>query len=726
MVDMGNFMKTPRPRPHNFGWQLALIAAPVLILSGIALYSLRQDRAAVEQEARDRAQSLVSILGSQWRESVQKDITAFLSDYFLAKYVPVALAWPEAIDNAKPGDIGGIQLRVERARANPLLDSVPQIHCRFSDGRMETPIGYPPLPFPPDWIRALSPTQTNLLKDLETTLYVHPDPAAAARVLATMRTSHAPESALASAELEILKLRARQGAIENLSTRLTDFARRYPDATSASGTSLADLALIQALKSGASDAALRQEVFRRLMRQPSFLTPEIIVAAKQLGSQTVQALESTWKIQEEARTLLALVQKTPADPSRNIMDIWLQHNDQLVLAQRSIDEFNRNSSIKFIPGRVLEHAFLNALELTRTQIPSYLVPEVEIAGKSWPVTPHGMDLSKTNKEDIKLASWSVGFTAFPDRYKALDTRDKNLMQLAPPGDFSTVFTLNLKLTRPDLLYSSYQRRLWYGAALILAAVAAAGIGIWNAWKGFRQQLQLAEMTSNFVSSVSHELRAPLASMRLMTESLDRGRIEDEQKVKSYYRLLVQECCRLSSLVENVLDFSRIHQGRKRYEFDSIDGIALIRQTIQAMEPVAVERDISLSFQPGPGLDCQPEWDAPAVQQAVVNLIDNAIKHSPAGSVIRVGFEMIDGQKARIIVEDRGPGIKMEDRERIFEPFHRLGSELRRETRGIGIGLSIVKHVAEAHGGRVFVESTPGQGSRFTLELPLTPGNAEQP
>jgi len=92
----------------------------------------------------------------------------------------------------------------------------------------------------------------------------------------------------------------------------------------------------------------------------------------------------------------------------------------------------------------------------------------------------------------------------------------------------------------------------------------------------------------------------------------------------------------------------------------------------------------------------------------------------------VGFEMIDGQKARIIVEDRGPGIKMEDRERIFEPFHRLGSELRRETRGIGIGLSIVKHVAEAHGGRVFVESTPGQGSRFTLELPLTPGNAEQP
>ena len=290
---------------------------------------------------------------------------------------------------------------------------------------------------------------------------------------------------------------------------------------------------------------------------------------------------------------------------------------------------------------------------------------------------------------------------------------------------STTVTLNLRLAQPNLLYASYRRRIWYTAALILAAAVAAWIGILNAWKGYRRQVRLAEMTSNFVSSVSHELRAPLASMRLMSESLDRGVVENERKRKDYYRLISQECRRLADLVENVLDFSRIRQGRKQYDFEPVDGLALVRETVRMMEPVAKEHNLTLSFKSGASPDIQPEWDGPAVQQAVVNLLDNAVKHSPEGSTVKVGLEMNENQKIQIDFEDQGPGVSIEEQERIFDEFYRIGLELRRETRGIGIGLSIVKHVAEAHGGRVFLESVPGQGSRFILELPLIPPGVKQ-
>lgn len=729
MVDTGNFMRQHGHRPLHFAWQLVLIAAPVLLLAVIALYSLRKDRTAVEQDARDRAQTLASTLGSQWQESIRKDVETFLNDYYLAYYVPVALAWPKANGLSKLEDASAVRRLVERARTNPLLHSVPQIQCRISNSRVETPVEYPPLPAPPDWIYTLSSAQTDLLGNLEVALLLRRNQAVAGQVLAKMKAADIPKSALANAEFGILMLEATQGTVANMPAKLIDLARKYPESSSPSGTPLADLELIQALRSesfGASKETLKQEVFRRITQYPSFLTPEIIAASKPLDPEIVQALEIIWQTHEEARAALNIAMKIPPDPSLNISEMWVQSNNRLIFVQRNTQDSNHKYSATLIPGRVLEQAFLNARETTRNQIPSYISPEVEIAGRSWQVVPGGLESPESIQEVLVLASWMGKFNAILDRNTALDIGNEGIKDLIPPDSFSTSFTLNLRLTQPDLLYASYQRRLWYAAALILAAAAAAWIGIINAWKGYRRQLQLVEMTSNFVSSVSHELRAPLASMRLMAESLDRGKVENEKKRKDYFRLIVQECRRLSGLVENVLDFSRIRQGRKRYEFEPIDGPALIRETVRMMEPVANERNLTISFQTDADLDIQPEWDGLAVQQAVINLMDNAIKHSPAGSVIKVGLEMTNEQKIQITIEDRGPGIRKEEQEHIFDSFYRLGSELRRETKGIGIGLSIVKHVAEAHGGRVFLESTVGQGSRFIMELPLIPPTERQP
>src|SRR5205807_6683758 len=132
-------------------------------------------------------------------------------------------------------------------------------------------------------------------------------------------------------------------------------------------------------------------------------------------------------------------------------------------------------------------------------------------------------------------------------------------------------------------------------------------------------------------SVSHELRAPIASVRLLAESLERGTVQETGKQKEYFRFIGQECRRLSALIENVLDFSRIEQGRKQYEFEPTDLVALTQETVKGMETYAAERQIKLVLaipeaQPIGGASLL--LDGKAIQQALVNLVDNAIKHSP--------------------------------------------------------------------------------------------------
>ncbi len=308
---------------------------------------------------------------------------------------------------------------------------------------------------------------------------------------------------------------------------------------------------------------------------------------------------------------------------------------------------------------------------------------------------------------------------------------------------------NVHLASPQMLFAAQRERTFLFSLLIGASTVAALIGFFSARRAFYRQQRLVEMKSNFVSSVSHELRAPIASVRLMAEGLEHGRIQEPAKQNEYFRFIVQECRRLSSMIENVLDFSRIEDGRKQYEFEPTDLRALVAQTANLMMTQAAEKQIRLEAVVT-GEPVTPEVDGRAIQQALVNLLDNALKHSPNGSIIRIGLEFPPGGKCSttpthlepqpeqdgepvtgqthpapllLWVEDSGDGIPPEEHERIFERFYRCGSELRRETQGVGIGLSIVKHIVEAHGGRVLVRSAVGQGSRFTIELLPKPCHA---
>jgi signal transduction histidine kinase len=199
----------------------------------------------------------------------------------------------------------------------------------------------------------------------------------------------------------------------------------------------------------------------------------------------------------------------------------------------------------------------------------------------------------------------------------------------------------------------------------------------------------------------------------MADALDSEQV-DEETQQDFHRLMSKEGARLSTLIENVLDFARIEEGRKDYSFSETDLGGVVRDTVSLMELVAAERKVTIETMIDEDA-LEQVVDSPSIQQALINLLDNAIKFSPEGSVVEVTL-MSDEEGWRLIVEDRGPGVPLADRERIFERFTRLGNELRREEQGTGIGLSIVKHIAEAHGAEISVEDGAGGGARFVLQI----------
>ena len=275
-----------------------------------------------------------------------------------------------------------------------------------------------------------------------------------------------------------------------------------------------------------------------------------------------------------------------------------------------------------------------------------------------------------------------------------------------------------------MLYARFRNRRLMTTGLMLAAAATAIFGFFSARKAYWQQTQLAESKSNFVAAVSHELRAPIASIQLLVESLERGTVPTEERRQEYFRLISQECRRLGGLIRNVLDFSRIEQGAKSYARELVDVAALLEHTRAVLAPMAASRAVTLKV-------IWPEkpltvWgDGQALQQALLNLIDNALKHSPADSTVTVDVTQMDEAWVEFSVRDEGPGIPLAEQQRIFEPFYRLGSELRRETEGAGIGLAIVRHIMAGHGGTVTVHSEPGNGSRFVLRLPSGEANSSE-
>ena len=244
----------------------------------------------------------------------------------------------------------------------------------------------------------------------------------------------------------------------------------------------------------------------------------------------------------------------------------------------------------------------------------------------------------------------------------------------------------------------------------------AGLGL--VWTNVRRELRLSRLKSDFVANVSHELKTPLALIRLYAETLELRRVPSDERKGEYYRVIGKESRRLTQLINNILDFSRIEAGRREYRMTPSDIGAVVRDVVEsyrfAIEKLGFSLELSLGDELPP-LELDPE----AISQAVINLLNNAIKYSSEEKSIKVSVRR-ELDRVLLSVSDRGIGIPRSEHRRIFEKFYRVETSLVHTTKGSGLGLALVQHITEAHGGRVELTSAPGEGSTFTLSLPVPP------
>jgi two-component system phosphate regulon sensor histidine kinase PhoR len=246
--------------------------------------------------------------------------------------------------------------------------------------------------------------------------------------------------------------------------------------------------------------------------------------------------------------------------------------------------------------------------------------------------------------------------------------------------------------------------------VVLDAVLLSGV--WVVYRSVRREMEFVRLKSDFVSNVSHDLRTPLALIRMYAETLEMGRLPTEEKRHEYYRTIVAEAERLTHLVNNLLNFSRMEAGRRPYALAPVDLNEVVRGALESFAPHLKNG----GFTPVIDLDASlpaVRADREAVEEALINLLDNAVKYGGEEKFLRVATT-VRLDDVCVDVEDHGPGIPGAYRDRIFETFFRVPSTEGTGAKGSGLGLAIARHIMDAHGGRIDLAGAPGRGSTFTL------------
>ncbi|HYG34121.1 MAG TPA: histidine kinase dimerization/phospho-acceptor domain-containing protein, partial [Clostridia bacterium] len=641
-----------RPR---FFWQGALIVLPVVVLSAVGFFSLRQDKILARHEAEDRAQMIAEGL--------------------------VPRIWSALTESAGAGSSQHQVLEIDAA------------------GHLVFPPPYASAPADSPWNPVeLRGDQGQLWQSAQKTEVNEKDPAAAIRAYQQFLDSKPPTNFAGAAHYALGLLHLKNGQAQEAVGRFEKVLEECPAATGESGLPLAPLAQVKLLELSSRKTApvsLKRPLFLDLVcsnavHHPTPWSPYLwgVLSEHTFSPQdqeTLRKWQRTWQEHEALRELFSALSsqlqpeaQTAARLLSNVGQTTLQAGSapesglpRLVWFQMpagwqfprdtsGTNSMNNGAQLQPAVEEDASHwlairidsqgtnqwivcrseyavgAAVTSLANTARDIPDYFGLAVEMGGRklNWPAP----DLRVWRYADYSSRSGSTQRKQFTG-----ELASTVLGSSLKSEDNDELLKVNVYLTSPTTLYRHQQRRkLWFGL-LIAASSAAAIVGLFAAYRAFRRQLRLSEMKSNFVSSVSHELRAPIASVRLMAESLESGKVAETPKQQEYFRFIVQECRRLSSLIENVLDFSRIDQGRKQYEFEPTDVVALSQQTVKLMEPYAAEKEVRLALQiPETQLDAlssQITMDGKAIQQALINLIDNAIKHSPKGETVTLGVEV---------------------------------------------------------------------------------------
>ncbi len=272
-------------------------------------------------------------------------------------------------------------------------------------------------------------------------------------------------------------------------------------------------------------------------------------------------------------------------------------------------------------------------------------------------------------------------------------------------------SLALWRTRPPAAVEGVGAPLAAGVLVVLFLVSVSAAGALILVLDARRERRESEKKTSFVSNVSHELKTPLTSIRLCAEMLSEGRAKDDAAKERYLGVITKESERLTRLVDNVLDFGRLEQNRRKYDMSDVDMREVVRDAAESqrsrVEAAGMELAVEVASEPA-----VRRVDRDAVSQIVVNLVDNAVKYAADGKRLDVKV----GSNGAVTVADRGPGVPRRDRERVFERFYRCDDSLAAKSSGSGLGLSIARRLAEGMGGSLVCGAREGGGAEFRLEF----------
>jgi signal transduction histidine kinase len=294
--------------------------------------------------------------------------------------------------------------------------------------------------------------------------------------------------------------------------------------------------------------------------------------------------------------------------------------------------------------------------------------------------------------------------------------DKELLEFAAPyEEHREVWRLRTgygSQTIPEVVGAGTRPQL----ALMAVLAAIMGLGVFLVAGAAAREVRVAELKSNFVASVSHDLKTPLALIQLFAETLELGRVRTPDRAQEYYRIINGEAKKLTRLIENILDFSRMEAGLRPYRMAPLAVGEVVAHVLDAMAPQFAQGQFAVTAAIAPGLP-RVLADDDAVERAVENLMANAMKYSGDRRTIEVGVAAADGHVV-VSVKDHGIGIPRREQSRIFRKFYRVQQDLGGGPQGTGLGLAIVDHTMRGHGGFVRVASAPDAGSTFTLHFPI--------
>ncbi len=270
--------------------------------------------------------------------------------------------------------------------------------------------------------------------------------------------------------------------------------------------------------------------------------------------------------------------------------------------------------------------------------------------------------------------------------------------------------------RGETIEALTQKRLSNDLLLILVLNLVIFMGAWFVFRNIKKEIELAQIKSDFVANVSHEIRTPLALISMFAETLQLGRIRSEDRKQEYYKIISQETARLSTMVNRILNFSKMEAGKYTYSMKESDLNSIVKNMVEAYDYHIRQQGFSFEcFFADKNLYIS--GDEAAITEAFINLLDNAIKYSKDVKNISVRTGEKDGF-AFVEVEDKGIGISEEDQKAIFEKFFRVTQGDVHNTKGTGLGLTLVKHIVDAHHGQVSIRSHLHQGSTFRMSFPL--------